>query len=192
MRTRSVKIAVVCTLVGSVLASSLGRPPRRARARWLSRRVRRPGPRVRRPSSSPPPPSSPPEQQVDQGIEFVDGLGNGGQPEGLPRELVIADARFLFDRIVPLSRQELFRVAQEQDTIAYARTEEGPFAAIYLSVPNRSEDELARYLPEAVGSADVACPAEAGDYERVDANGSLYAFAGVETDLTADVAPAGR
>ena len=74
---------------------------------------------------------------------------------------MIADARFLFDRIVPLSRQELFRVAQEQETIAYARTEEGPFAAIYLSVPNRSEDELARYLPEGVGSADVACPAEA-------------------------------
>ena len=132
------------------------------------------------------PPSSPPGQQVDQGIELVDGLGNGGQPEGLPRELVIADARFLFDRIVPLSRQELFRVAQEQETIAYARTEEGPFAAIYLSVPNRSEDELARYLPEGVGSADVACPAEAGDYERVDASGSLYAFAGIETDLTAD------
>ena len=99
---------------------------------------------------------------------------------------MIADARFLFDRIVPLSRQELFRVAQEQETIAYARTEEGPFAAIYLSVPNRSEDELARYLPEGVGSADVACPAEAGDYERVDASGSLYAFAGIETDLTAD------
>ena len=100
---------------------------------------------------------------------------------------MIADARFLFDRIVPLSRQELFRVAQEQETIAYARTEEGPFAAIYLSVPNRSEDELARYLPEGVGSADVACPAEAGEYERVDASGSLYAFAGIETDLTADV-----
>ena len=184
MRTRSVKIAVVCTLVGSVLAPSLGQfvsaspsavagPPSSPP----------PGP----PSSPPPgPPSSPPGQQVDQGIELVDGLGNGGQPEGLPREVVIADARFLFDRIVPLSRQELFRVAQEQETIAYARTEEGPFAAIYLSVPNRSEDELARYLPEGVGSADVACPAEAGEYERVDASGSLYAFAGIETDLTAD------
>ena len=131
------------------------------------------------------PPSSPPGQ-VDRGIELVDGLGSGGQPEGVPRELVIADARFLFDRVVPLSRQELFRVAQEQETIAYARTEEGPFAAIYLSVPNRSEDELVRYLPEGVGSAEVACPADAGDYERVDASGSLYAFAGIETDLTAD------
>ena len=77
-------------------------------------------------------------------------------------------------------------MAQEQETIAYARTEEAPFPAIYVSVPNRSEDELARYLPEGVGSADVACPAEAGEYERVDASGSLYAFAGIETDLTAD------
>ena len=100
---------------------------------------------------------------------------------------MIADARFLFDRFVPLSRQELFRVAQEQETIAYARTEEGPFPAVYVSVPDRSEDVLARYLPEGVGSADVACPAEAGDYERVDASGSLYAFAGIETDLTAEV-----
>ena len=71
------------------------------------------------------------------------------------------------------------RIAQERETIAYARTEEGPFAAIYLSVPNRSEDELARYLPEAVGASDVACPAEAAEYERVDAGGALYAFAGI-------------
>jgi hypothetical protein len=169
VRTRSVKIAVVCTLVGSVFAPLLGQLAGAS------------------PSAVAGPPSSPPGQQVDQGIESVDGLGNGGQPEGLPRELVIADARFLFDRLVPLSRQELFRVAQEQETIAYARTEEGPFAAIYLSVPNRSEDELARYLPEGVGSADVACPAEAAEYERVDVSGSLYAFAGVETDLTADL-----
>jgi hypothetical protein len=167
--TRSIKIAVVCTLVGSVLAALLGQFAAAS------------------PSAVAGPPSSPPgQQEAGQGIELVDGLGNGGQPEGLPREVVIADARFLFDRIVRLSREELLRVAQEQETIAYARTEEGPFAAIYLSMPNRSEDELARYLPEGVGSAEVACPAEAGEYERVDANGSLYAFAGIETDLTAD------
>ena len=175
MRTRSVKIAVVCTLVGSVLAPLVGQLAAAS-----------PTPVAGPPSSPPGPPSSPPGQQADQGIELVDGLGNGGQPEDLPRELVIADARFLFDRFVPLSRQELFRVAQEQETIAYARTEEGPFAAIYLSVPNRSEDELARYLPEGVGSNGVACPAEAGEYERVDAGSFFYAFAGVETDLAAD------
>ena len=168
MSTRSVKTAVVCTLVGGVLTLLLGQLA------------------AATPALAAAPPSSPPGQRPDQGIELVDGLGDGGQPDGLAREIVIADARFLFDRIVPLSRQELFRVAQEQETIAYARTEQGPFPAIYLSVPNRSEDELARYLPEAVGSADVACPADAGEYERVDAGGSLYAFAGLETDLTTD------
>ena len=167
MSTRSIKTAVVCTLVGSVLTLFVGQLAAASTDVVAG------------------PPSSPPGQ-VDRGIELVDGLGSGGQPDGVPRELVIADARFLFDRVVPLSRQELFRVAQEQETIAYARTEEGPFAAIYLSVPNRSEDELVRYLPEGVGSAEVACPADAGDFERVDASGSLYAFAGVETDLTAD------
>ena len=168
MSKRSVKIAVVCTLVGSVLTPLVGQLAAAS------------------PTPLAGPPSSPPGQQADQGIELVDGLGNGGQPEDLPRELVIAGARFLFDRFVPLSRQDLFGVAQEQETIAYARTEEGPFAAIYLSVPNRSEDELARYLPEGVGSTGVACPAEAGEYERVDAGGSFYAFAGVETDVAAD------
>ena len=106
--------------------------------------------------------------------------------DGLPREIGVGDARFLFDRIVPLRRQDLVRIAQEQSTIAYARTEQGPFAAIYLSVPNRSEDELARYLPEAVGSPDVGCPADAANYEPVDAGGAVYAFAGPEADLTAD------
>ena len=165
MRT-SVKIAVVCTLVGAPSVGQLAAASSSAVAG---------------------PPSSPPGQEVGQDIELVDGLGNGGQPDGLPREIVIAGARFLFDRFVPLSRQDLFRVAQEQETIAYARTEEGPFPAIYVSVPNRSEDVLARYLPEGVGSPDVACPAEAGEYERVDGNGSLYAFAGMETDLTSDL-----
>ena len=81
---------------------------------------------------------------------------------------------------------DLVRIAQEQSTIAYARTEQAPYAAVYLSVPNRSEDELARYLPELVGSADVACPADAATYQNVDAGGATYAFAGPETDLTAE------
>src|SRR5262245_56682027 len=60
------------------------------------------------------PPSSPPGGGVP-GIELVDGVGNGGQPEDLPREIVIDGARFLFDRVVRLSRQELVRVAQERE-----------------------------------------------------------------------------
>ena len=131
-RVRS--IAVVCALAGSLLAAPLpagrrGGPVAAAGPPSYAARPRT----ARRESSS------------------STGLGNGGQPDDFPAKLVIAGARFLFDRIVPLSRQDLCRIAQEQETIAYARTEQGPFAAIYLSVPNRSEDVLARYLPEAVG-----------------------------------------
>ncbi len=127
-----------------------------------------------------------PGQGPGEGIELVPDLGNGGQPEGVTREIVIGGSRFLFDRIVPLSRQDLSRIAQEQDVIAYAAGEAGPFEAVYLSVPNRSEDELARYLPERLEAPETACPAEAANYEPVDAGGTLYAFAGPEDNLSED------
>ncbi len=40
-------------------------------------------------------------------------LGNGGQPADFPREVTIDGARFLFDRMVPASRQDLIAVAQD-------------------------------------------------------------------------------
>src|SRR5690242_3438766 len=40
-------------------------------------------------------------------------LGNGGQPEDFPREVTIDGARFLFDRMVPATRQDLIPVAQD-------------------------------------------------------------------------------
>ncbi len=140
-RTRPVNIAVVCAIVGSLLTAT------------ITGHIAAASPI---PATSPP--SAPPAQNGTQGIELVQDLGDGGQPDGLPRELGVADARFLFDRVVPLRRQDLVRIAQEQSTIAYARTEQGPYAAVYLSVPNRSEDELARYLPEAVGCARRRLP----------------------------------
>ena len=146
-RTRPVNIAVVCAVVGSLLTAT------------VIGHVAAAGP-----IAATSPPSAPPAQNGTQGIELGQDLGDGGQPDGLPREIGVGDARFLFDRIVPLRRQDLVRIAQEQSTIAYARTEQAPYAAVYLSVPNRSEDELARYLPEAVGSPDVACPADAANY----------------------------
>src|SRR6266508_1791318 len=113
MRTRSLNIAVICALVGLLVSVLMGLLVASG------------------PIGAVGPPGTPPAQDGNQGIELVDGLGNGGQPDDIPRELVIAEARFLFDRIVPLSRQELVRVAQEQENIAYATTEECPFAAIY-------------------------------------------------------------
>src|SRR6476469_5441804 len=168
-RTRPVNIAVVCAVVGTLFTATVtGHVAATA------------------PIAATSPPSAPPDQNGTQGIELGQDLGDGGQPDGLPREVGVGDARFLFDRIVPLRRQDLVRIAQEQSTIAYASTEQGPYAAVYLSVPNRSEDELARCLPELVGSPDIACPADAANYEPVDAGGATYVFAGPETDLTAD------
>lgn len=119
-------------------------------------------------------------------ISIGEGLGNGGQPADLPREIVVGDARYLFDRILPLERQALTRIAQDASLIVYARGETGPFDAVYVSVPNRSEDELARYLPERIEAPDVACPAEAAEIGQLDAGEAVYVFAGFETDLTTE------
>lgn len=128
-----------------------------------------------------------PDDENGQGnglpVELGENLGAGGQPDGLPREIIVGGARFLFDRIVPLSRQELTRVAQEQELIVYARSDAGPFAEIYVSVPNRSEDELARYLPENLDDPAAQCRAEVAEIGTLDAGGTTYAFAGYETDL---------
>ncbi len=111
-------------------------------------------------------------------------LGNGGQPADFPREVTIDGARFLFDRMVPASRQDLIPVAQEGPIQAFATSDVAPFDAIYLSVPPRNEAELGRYLPEQIGVGNVFCPADAGTFEPLDAEGTTYVFAGIETFLT--------
>ncbi len=113
--------------------------------------------------------------------------GDGGQPEGLPRELIVGDVRYLFDRLVALDQQDLVRVAQDGPFIVYARGEQSPFDRIYVSVPPRDEGELARYLPEVLDSPDNPCLAESQNLGRVTAGDAAYAFAGVETDVTEDV-----
>ena len=111
-------------------------------------------------------------------------LGNGGQPADFPREVIVDGARFLFDRMVPATRQDLISVAQEGPIQAFATTDAAPFDAIYLSVPPRNETELGRYLPEQIGAVDIFCQADAGTFEPLDAEGTIYVFAGLETFLT--------
>ena len=111
-------------------------------------------------------------------------LGSGGQPEDFPREVTIDGARFLFDRMVPATRQDLIPVAQDGPIQALATSDVAPFDAIYLSVPPRSEAELGRYLAEQFGASDIFCQAEAGTFEPLDADGAIYVFAGLETFLT--------
>ena len=120
------------------------------------------------------------------GIEITEGLSTANQPAEYPRELAVEGERFLFDRLVPLDSQELNRVAQEGSIIAYARTEQGPFETLYISVPDRSEDELARYLPERLDAPDQACVAETAESQQLTAGESTYVSAGYETDLAAD------
>ena len=119
-------------------------------------------------------------------LELVEGLGSGGQPDDLPREVAVDGVRYLFDRTLPLRRQNLVRIAQAGPVIAYATGEDGPFDAIFVSVPNRSEDELARYLPERLDTPDVDCSAQALSVGVLETGDSSYAFAGIEATLTVD------
>ena len=84
---------------------------------------------------------------------------NGAVPEGLTAELTVGDVRFLFDRMVPAKRTDMTRVGQAGRVIVYARTDQGPFDAVYVSIPPRSDAVLARYLPERNDQPDSPCPA---------------------------------
>ncbi|MBA3275286.1 MAG: hypothetical protein H0T72_05790, partial [Chloroflexia bacterium] len=117
-------------------------------------------------------------------VEAGDDLGDGGQPEGLPREIVVGDARYLYDRSVPLDPATLAVVAESDSLTVYAATDEGPFDAVYVS--GADGGALARYLPERIGAADVACLAEAAEIGQLDAGDAVYVFAGFEFDLTTD------
>ncbi|MBA2468766.1 MAG: hypothetical protein H0V37_05125 [Chloroflexia bacterium] len=128
-----------------------------------------------------------PDDGVDGGlppVEASDDLGDGGQPEGLPREIVVGDARFLYDRSVPLDPEALSVVDESESLTVYAATDEGPFDAVYVSGVDGAA--LARYLPERIGAADVACPTEAAEIGQLDAGDAVYVFAGFELDLTTD------
>jgi len=131
--------------------------------------------------------STPAAGNSGSGVQISENLGNSSQQPDYPREIVVGEARYLFDRIVPLRRQDLQRIAQVKSLIVYARSAQGPFDRIYVSVPNRSEDELGRYLPEHADNPAAVCPAEAAAIGELTAGGISYAFAGYEPDLTADV-----
>ena len=126
--------------------------------------------------------STPVAAQQNQGQGALD----RGRPNDYPASVTLEDQQYLFDRLVPISRQDLTRVGQDGSTQYFARDEQGPFDQLYVSVPNRSEDELGRYLPTRTGNPEDACPAENGDLGTVNAGDATYAFAGTEPDLTAD------
>ncbi len=81
-------------------------------------------------------------------IQISANLGNNAQYPDYPQEIMVGQARYLFDRIVPLRPQDLTQIAQAQSLLVYAHEQQEPFGTIYVSVPTRSGDELGRYLPE--------------------------------------------
>ena len=97
----------------------------------------------------------------------------------------MGDSRFLFDRLVAVDTGELTEVARDDNLVVFARSDQEPFDAVYVSVIDGG-GSVARYLPQHLESPDVQCPAEALNIGSLDANGIAYAFAGIETDLTED------
>jgi hypothetical protein len=195
MRTRSFTVAIVLILLSSLLASSVPFA-RQGDASPLdasgSIRARAQGTESASPPAIEPDDgdtasqATPPIDAGELSLEIGDDLGDGGQPEGLPREVEVGDARYLFDRIVPGQGENLIPVAQNETLIAYAATSDGPFASVYLTVADGNENELYRYLPEQVDAPEDQCPAEAADTGQLNAGDLVYVFAGFETDLSPD------
>jgi len=135
------------------------------------------------------PEDQPVEEETDSlpAIEIGEDLGDGGQPEGLPREIGVGDERYLYDRGVALDTGNLAPIASDETLAVYAATEEGPFDAIYVTMAGGSEGQPARYLPERLASTEIACPAEVADIGQLNTGQDTYIFAGIESDLTPDV-----
>src|SRR5215217_5846494 len=103
-----------------------------------------------------------------------------------PLSLTLQGQQFLFDRLVPLDRNTLERIADRDDLAIYARTETGPFDAIYGLLSGRSKLGLARYLPTNADAPDTTCAAEVAQVGALNVGETTYAFAGIETDITVD------
>ena len=172
MRSRSLSLAGILLLAFSLLAPMA----------MLSRGA------VAETDASPPPIEPVDDEAPSGGLELqlIEDLGDGGQPDGLPREIVVGEDRFLFDRIVPRDFEGLTEVALADAVVAFAATTEAPFETIYLSTPDLGEGELARYLPEWLADPETACPADNAEFSGLDLSGTIYVFAGVESDLTTD------
>ena len=123
-----------------------------------------------------------------QGDAAIDPRGpGGGPPRDLTTELVVGETRYLFDRVVPVRRQDLTQIGAAEPLIVYARGDQPPFDRIYASVPPRDRNSVARYLPENLDAPDAPCLAEAAEIGSLDAGeAGTFAFAGFETDLTPD------
>ncbi|MEJ7837754.1 MAG: hypothetical protein WKF81_03005 [Thermomicrobiales bacterium] len=112
-------------------------------------------------------------------------LGNGGQPDAYPREIVIGADRFLYDRMIPSEIVSLDEVGSTDEYVISAVDASEPLARIYVATPD-DDGMVARYLPELLNNPDIDCLAEGANLGRFDAEGTPYVFAGIEPDLSTE------
>ncbi|HKG25564.1 MAG TPA: PQQ-binding-like beta-propeller repeat protein, partial [Thermomicrobiales bacterium] len=113
---------------------------------------------------------------------------DAARPVSAPAELTVAGERYRFDRIVPVDHDELVGIPDTGSIDLLEREGREATDPVYLSVPlTDGTDVIARYLPERVGAAQLACPAEGAPISATLATGdATYAFAAIETDFTTD------
>src|SRR5215211_7232761 len=100
-----------------------------------------------------------------------------------PVSVTVQGEQFVFDRLVPLDREDFQRIADGDRIAFYARTESPPFDAIFGLISGRSSAGLARYLPTRADAPDTPCPAEEVETGALNAGEASYAFAGIEADI---------
>ena len=122
--------------------------------------------------------AAPDETPADEAAQLA-----GGRPRGFPRQVAVADGRFLFDRMVLLDPTQLTEVEQRDQFTIYAATDGPPFDRVYVA-RQQDQGQLGRYLLE--GTPDTACAAEQAQVGALTLDTTTYAFAGFEPDLTTD------
>ncbi len=109
------------------------------------------------------------------------------RPVAAPAELTIGDERYRFDRVVPVDPEDLEPVDTVSSIDILEREGRQESDPIYADIRGGDDSFVARYLPERVGAAQLACPAERiPTTGRLDAGDAIFAFASIETDLTLD------
>lgn len=122
--------------------------------------------------------ATPSTDEEDEDAET--GNTTGGTPTGeFQREVMFNDARYLFDRIVPISVDEVAEAGEQDGRTIYVRDDATD--RIYLA---NGSDQLARYLAQ---TPPAGCPTSGAAYDVLDAGETgQFVFAGVEPDLTPD------
>jgi outer membrane protein assembly factor BamB len=115
------------------------------------------------------------------------------RPVNVPKEVIVDDARYLFDQMVEPNIDELDRIHQIGTMTIYQRPQPSTSDAVYVQIEDRLEEgeqadpKLARYLPENINVEGAECLSEAPREAAVISTGNDdYIFAGADPDVTVD------